>query len=333
MNRTIDLKLILLGEGGVGKTSIVNAFIGNEISSEYLPTIGSITIRKDYVLTKKATTIRVNIWDFGGQRSFNPFNPAFFKNVDVALFVFDLSKPIETLENIKQEFLENLQNYSEDFISIIVGNKLDLLTEENKLKNAINRFLSKRDHLLFTSAKTQENVNQCFELLIHTFLSKAEVMDPDVILENTSNDFLELIGKNQKELNTQIININNIDSVLKKYIRKPKGKEENTEEKEITELKYYDFLKQELKKNVAQKNDILDQFLINLSELDKTVKHIQKSHIKSVRALIDNLKELFITSKRDFDKGLDLLAKLNREEFELVKIISKTKKNQIEIIS
>ena len=51
-------------------------------------------------------------------------------------------------------------------------------------------------------------------------------------------------------------------------------------EKGVEELKYYDFLKQELEKNGAQKNDVMDQFLINISELNKTIKHLQKSYAK-----------------------------------------------------
>jgi len=332
LERTIDLKLVILGEGGVGKTSIVNSFIGNEFSAEYLPTIGSSTIRKDYELKTKGTIVKVNIWDFGGQRSFNPFNPAFFKNVDIALFVFDLSKPMETLENIKKEYLENVQMYSEDFISIIVGNKLDLLSGGKKVQNAINHFLSKNDHLILTSAKIRENIDQCFELLIHTFLRKAELMDPDVVVNNRADEFLKVIGKNEKELKSQLANITNLDSVLKKYETKPIVKEENIEEKEIKELKYYDFLRQELEKNGAQKNDVMDQFLINISELNKTIKHLQKSYAKSVKDLIGNLKELFITSKIDFEKGVELITKLNREEFELVKIVSKTKEDQVELL-
>jgi len=131
----------------------------NEISNEYLPTIGSNTKRKEYNLKKQNTKIRVNIWDFGGQRSFNPFNPVLFKNVDVALLVFDLSKPKETLESIKQEFFEKIQKHSEDFISIIVGNKLDLLLEGEKVKSTINCLLNKRDHIMLTSAKTRENID------------------------------------------------------------------------------------------------------------------------------------------------------------------------------
>ncbi|MFX1308368.1 MAG: Rab family GTPase [Promethearchaeota archaeon] len=329
MENTIDLKLVLLGEGGVGKTSIVNTFTGNEISSEYLPTIGSRTIKREYELKTMGTVIRVNIWDIGGQRSFNPFNPAFFKNIDVALFVFDLSKPKETLENIKREFYENVHNFSDDFISIIVGNKLDLLIEGSKVKNAINSFLSKNDHLILTSAKTGENVNECFELLIHAFLRKVELMDSDIVLENISNEFLKSIGINEKELNSHLSNITDLDLVLNKYVAKLKVKEESAEEKEVNELKYYNFLKQELENNAVQKNDIMNQFLINISELEKTIKYLQKSFGKSAKDLIDNLKELLLTKKNEFEKEIDLITKLNREEFELVKIISKAKENQI----
>ncbi len=300
----------------------------NEISNEYLPTIGSNTKRKEYILKKQDIKIRVNIWDFGGQRSFNPFNPILFKNVDVALLVFDLSKPKETLESIKQEFFENIQKYSEDFISIIVGNKLDLLLEGEKVKSTINCFLNKRDHIMLTSAKTRENIDECFELLIHTYLRKTELIDPDTVPNNTAKNFLELIGKNEKELKALVINVTDIDSVLTKYKQIPKEKDENIEEKEIHEIKYYDFLKQEIEKNALHKNEVMDQFLINLSELDKTINHIKKTYSKSAIDLINNLKNLFITTKKDFEVSVDTLSKLNIEEFELVNIISKVKDDQ-----
>jgi hypothetical protein len=72
----------------------------------------------------------------------------------------------------------------------------------------------------------------------------------------------------------------------------------------------------------------MDQFLINISELDKTIKLIQKTHAKSVTDTIDNLKTLFITTKKDFESSVELISKLNREEFELVNIISKVKEEQ-----
>ena len=233
--------------------------------------------------------------------------------------------------NIKQEFLENVQNYSDDFISIIVGNKLDLLIETEKINNVLNRFLSKNDHLILTSAITHQNIDECFELLIHTFLKKAELMDPDKVPSNTSNLFLELIGKDEINLKNTLINISNLDSALKNYKSKSKVDRESIEKKETKELKYFDFLKQELDKNTNQKINILDQFLINLSELDKAIKHLRKGHFKSVEGLIDNMKKLLITSKNDFEQNIDLMEKLNIEEFELVKIISKTKEEQLNL--
>lgn len=331
LERTIDLKLVILGEGGVGKTSIANSFIGNKINTDYLPTIGSKTVRKDYKLKNQEIYIRINIWDFGGQRSFNPFNPVFFKNIDVALFVFDLSKPKETLENIKQEFLENVQNHSEDFISIIVGNKLDLLTETRNVKNALGQFLNKNDHTIFTSAITHQNIDDCFELLIYTYLKKAELTDPDKVLSNTANEFLELIGKNEKKLKNQLIDINNLDSALKNYGDKIKIETGRIKKKEVKDIKYIDFLKKELEKNSKQKIDTMDKFLINLTELDKTIEKLKKTHSKSGKELIHTLKELLTIANKDFNQYVDLLEKLNTEEFELVKIISKTKEEQIQL--
>ena len=112
---TINLKLVVLGEGEVGKTSIINAFLGKEIPEQYLPTIGSITSKKEYVIKENENEVRIilSIWDAGGQRSFNPLNPRIYADLDIALLVFDLSRPKITLQNIKSEYLKNVNHYSE----------------------------------------------------------------------------------------------------------------------------------------------------------------------------------------------------------------------------
>ena len=189
--------------------------------------------------------------------------------------------------------------------------------------------MAKNDHLIFVSAKTGENVNECLELLVYTFLRKAEIMYPEEVFTNISKHFLKLIGKNEKQLKSRLMNLINIDTVLQKIKPKPKVKKEAVVEKKDKELKYYEFLKQELQKNEIHKNKVMDRFLINLSELDKTIKHIKKSQSKSVEELIINLKDFLITAKKDFEKNVDLISKLNREEFELVKIITKFKEEHL----
>lgn len=328
MGAPVNIKLAVLGEGEVGKTSIINAFLGEEIPDRYIPTIGTITHRKDYIIQKEENVIRVSLWDFGGQRGFNPFNPPLYANIDIALFVFDLTRPKETLKNIKSEFLEHVNRYSEEVLILYIGNKLDLLSSDKQVKTSLKDFLGKKDHVILMSAKTRENVNECFELTIHTFLRKAEIIYPDVVLSDTAKAFLTLIGSNEKELKGRLVNLTNIDSVFQKIKPIPKTKKKVVVDKKDKDLKYYEFLRQELRKNENQKNDVFDQFLINISELDKTINHIKKTHEKSVQNTVDNLKELLIAAKKDFEKNDEFIRKLNAEEFELVKIISKTKEEQ-----
>jgi len=80
----INIKLIIVGDGGVGKTSIVNAYLEKDIPESYIPTIGSNIAKKEYNIKTADFGLRINLWDLGGQRSFNPLNPSFFKNVDAA---------------------------------------------------------------------------------------------------------------------------------------------------------------------------------------------------------------------------------------------------------
>lgn len=274
----------------------------------------------------------ISIWDLGGQRSFNPFNPSIYTNTDIAILVFDLTRPKETLKNLKREFLKNLNQNSEDFLLLYVGNKIDLLEKDNSLKMAIQEFFAQNDHLMLTSAKTGENVADCFELLLSTYLRKEEILNPDLILDNPSSVFHNLIGKDEEKLKNKLIKITEIESVLEKIKPIPKTvKEEKVieeEAKEDKEVKYYEFLRKELDQNELQRLEVLDRFLISLSELDDTIKHIKKSKTTSVIGLIDDLKKILINAKKEFKKNANLMIKLNSEEFELIKVISKFDEEQ-----
>ncbi len=106
----VNIKLVILGTGEVGKTSIVQSYLGKEVPSTYIPTIGSNISRKEYRLENEH--IRVNLWDIGGQRSFNPINHSFFNKVDAAFLVFDLSELKESLNELQKVYLKQIKEFS-----------------------------------------------------------------------------------------------------------------------------------------------------------------------------------------------------------------------------
>jgi len=326
----INLKLIVLGSGEVGKTAIINAFLGEEFSETYMPTIGSLTFKKEYSLSTSSKIIRLTVWDMGGQKSFNPYNPAHYSNADMAILVFDLTKPEVTLQNLKKDYEAKISKSTDECISLFVGNKLDIFDGNAGIENLLQNFFSERDHFILMSAKTSMNVRECFELLIYTYLQRAELLTPDLIKENSARDFLKLINKDEKSLKSKLINLKSIDSILKSMKIETKHKPKDSTDDEISELKYNEFVQQEIDKVRHQKDNILDQFLINLSELEKTLAHIKKSNFKSTGEVIDTLTNLLNSSKSDSEQNNELLQKLNREENELMIINSQLKKENQE---
>ncbi len=303
----INIKLTILGQWGVGKTSMVNTFVGKDFPSMYIPTIGSNIARKEYKL--KDNHIRLNIWDIGGQRSFNPLNPVFFSNLDSALLLFDLNNPKESLQEIIETYLKNLVKHSPECTMYLVGNKSDLLKPEDSeiLLNNVRKYQIQGFPIIFVSAKTQDNIVELFTLVIFDFLKKLEVSGNKTQFQGISKEFLTSVGKSEDELKDLIININKIDSntlhkkitpqIIKKNIMLTV--KEQTPLQEINDLKKireFDIDKSRIKEN------IFGAFKNNLVVISELILELKKSPINS---LIDNI-----------DKTLDDLSNLNKD-FEL----------------
>ena len=170
-------KLVLIGDGGVGKTSLKNRFLFNQFTTNYSMTISADFATKDVVLTfperNKTYKIKYLISDLAGQDRFESVRALFYSGAKGALAVFDLTR---------RESLYNLEKWIKELITnagrvpfIVIGNKADLCDDSgfDCVRNLeIATFLGKieekydfRIRFIKTSAKYGTNVARAFEII------------------------------------------------------------------------------------------------------------------------------------------------------------------------
>ncbi|KAL1923702.1 uncharacterized protein VTP21DRAFT_8682 [Calcarisporiella thermophila] len=164
--KKVLLKVIILGDSGVGKTSLMNQYVNKKFSNQYKATIGADFLTKDIVIDDRQVTMQ--IWDTAGQERFQSLGVAFYRGADCCVLVYDVNnaKSFETLDSWRDEFLVQASPRDpENFPFVVLGNKIDV--EESKRavsqKRAIAWCQSKGNLPYFeTSAKEAINVETCF---------------------------------------------------------------------------------------------------------------------------------------------------------------------------
>ena len=155
-------KVIVIGPGAVGKTSIINRFVKDEFVLKYKLTIGTDFLTKtfEYKPNKKA---KLQIWDIGGQAfHMSPYRDKFYQGAQMAMLLVDRTRK-KTLENAEMWFKDSLKSISNQIPFILIGNKSDLTEEIIVSEQAIKSEAEKLNlNYFLTSAKTGENINDAF---------------------------------------------------------------------------------------------------------------------------------------------------------------------------
>lgn len=167
--KKISKKIILIGNVGVGKTSLIRQFVYQKFSENYLTTIGVKIERKEVVIDKN--TVSMIIWDIAGEVRQDKVPQNYFLGSHGAIYVVDLTRP-KTFENIESDF-RYLKSLMPNLVVKLVGNKKDMLSK-TELNEMLQKFSIKPNFL--TSAKTGENVESIFHALGENLIMKKELI-------------------------------------------------------------------------------------------------------------------------------------------------------------
>lgn len=158
--RKVIRKVSLLGDGAVGKTSLIRRYVLDVFSDEYLTTFGAKVTKK--VLDLEEVELTMMIWDILGQKGQKSLHASYYSGTNGALVVCDLSRP-ETLESTL-EWAIDLRKVAGDIPIVPVANKMDLPAQVTQ--DGMERMAAVLgDGFILTSARTGEGVPAAFERL------------------------------------------------------------------------------------------------------------------------------------------------------------------------
>lgn len=152
-------KICLLGEGSVGKTSLVHRFVEDKFQEDYKATLGVSILQKHLEIDEYSVSI--NIWDLGGQDSFIKLRKLYLEGSEGALLIFDLTNRV-SFEKLR-EWIHDFRGQRGEKPFYLIGNKVDLKDQIVVTEEEASLLAKEHDvNLIITSAKTGENVETAF---------------------------------------------------------------------------------------------------------------------------------------------------------------------------
>ncbi|MHA1799913.1 MAG: GTP-binding protein [Candidatus Helarchaeota archaeon] len=159
-------KLVIIGDPGVGKTSLLLRYIENRFEEEYLSTIGVDFYIQNINIDNKE--VKLQIWDTGGQEKFSYMRPGYYIGSVGAILVYDVTNPM-SFQNLKI-WMDEVHKYCPGIPIILAENKIDLPRVISK--NQVTEFITKYKILAFeTSAKNSTNVEEMFKYFSQILLN------------------------------------------------------------------------------------------------------------------------------------------------------------------
>jgi len=171
-------KISIIGDGQVGKTSLIKKFTKGGFETDYVKTIGAQFSKFEREI--EGDEIRLIFWDIAGQDDFLFLRPSFYKESGAAIIVYSLEENElgkRSFEHINN-WHENIKKYCGEIPIILFANKVDLVEEDNLDNSEIQKKVEKLGFLGYylTSAKTGHGVHDAFDTLIKELYYKFKTL-------------------------------------------------------------------------------------------------------------------------------------------------------------
>merc|ERR1712193_413105 len=174
--KKVLIKVIILGDSSVGKTSLLNMYVNRKFNNQYKATIGADFLTKEVLVNHNGDQrlVTMQIWDTAGQERFQSLGVAFYRGADACVLVYDLTakKSFENLDTWREEFLvQSGPSDSANFPFVVIGNKVDLRDSRVVQAKAADQYCKEKkivakeqEKSMYyeTSAKDSKNVNEAF---------------------------------------------------------------------------------------------------------------------------------------------------------------------------
>ena len=172
MDEPENVKVVLLGESGVGKTSIINQFTTNKFNPRCPTSVSAQFTSKIIKFPQFDKSIKFDIWDTVGQEKYRSLAKIFYKDAKIIIFVYDITT--EFSFNALKEFWhkETMMNADNDPIFAVVANKIDLY-QEQQVENKDGKAFADSIKAIFqtTSAMSNSGITNLFENLGKKFIN------------------------------------------------------------------------------------------------------------------------------------------------------------------
>lgn len=171
-------KICIFGDGGVGKTTLVNKYITGKFKTDFKMTIGAdFYVKKMLIdISDEKKEINLQLWDFGGEDRFRFLLPQYITGSNGAIFMFDISR-YSSIKNFNDWYTTlkgSFERNEVDIPVILVGGKLDLEFKRVVSSEEAVEIVEKHNFsdYIECSSKTGENVEEIFEKLAREMIKK-----------------------------------------------------------------------------------------------------------------------------------------------------------------